>query len=113
MTRGKSSGEVMGGGLSPPSATKPIEPPKKYSPWMYYVGGASEGYSIKRLGKSDIEMANSDFMELSNRSMILPFQTSVDCTKSMDSSKVQNLLYVKSHHKVIARRHHFQTGGRL
>lgn len=54
---------------------------------------ASEGYSTERLGKSAIEIADTYFMELNNRSLILPFKRSADSRKSMDSCKVHDLLH--------------------
>ncbi|WVZ81889.1 hypothetical protein U9M48_029220 [Paspalum notatum var. saurae] len=53
---------------------------------------AAEGYSNERRGKSAFDIADSYFMELKNRSMILPSQQSVSSRKSVDSCKVHDLI---------------------
>ncbi|KAF8673125.1 hypothetical protein HU200_048672 [Digitaria exilis] len=53
---------------------------------------AAEGYSTETRGKSAIEIADDYFMELQNRSMILPSQQSVDGRKSIDSCRVHDLI---------------------
>ncbi|WVZ50829.1 hypothetical protein U9M48_002050 [Paspalum notatum var. saurae] len=53
---------------------------------------AAEGYSTEAHGKSAIEIADGYFMELKNRSMILPSQQSVHSRKSIDSCKVHDLI---------------------
>nr|USW07747.1 Pib-MH [Oryza sativa Indica Group] len=53
---------------------------------------AAEGYSTAAHGKSAIEIANGYFMELKNRSMILPSQQSAHSRKSIDSCKVHDLM---------------------
>nr|ANA57424.1 Pib variant protein [Oryza sativa]ANA57425.1 Pib variant protein [Oryza sativa] len=53
---------------------------------------AAEGYSTAAHGKSAIEIANGYFMELKNRSMILPSQQSAHSRKSIDSCKVHDLI---------------------
>ncbi|KAJ1254295.1 hypothetical protein BS78_K092200 [Paspalum vaginatum] len=53
---------------------------------------AVEGYATEAHGKSAIEIADNYFMELESRSMILPYQQSVDSRKSIDSCKVHDLI---------------------
>uniref|UniRef100_A0A0D9Z064 Pib variant protein n=1 Tax=Oryza glumipatula TaxID=40148 RepID=A0A0D9Z064_9ORYZ len=53
---------------------------------------AAEGYSTAAHGKSAVEIADDYFMELKNRSMILPFQQSARSRKSIDSCKVHDLI---------------------
>jgi len=53
---------------------------------------AAEGYSTDIRGKSAFEIADDYFMELKNRSMILPSQESVLSRKSIDSCKVHDLI---------------------
>ncbi|RLM69110.1 Pi-b protein [Panicum miliaceum] len=55
---------------------------------------AAEGYSSEKHGKSANEMADSYFMELKNRSMILPSpQQSVHNRKIIDSCEVHDLIH--------------------
>jgi len=51
-----------------------------------------EGYSNERRGKSANAMAETNFTELKNRSMILPSQQSIYSRKSIDSCKVHDLI---------------------
>ena len=53
---------------------------------------AAEGYSTETHGKSAVEISDGYFMELKNRSMILPSQQSVHSRKSIDSYKVHDLI---------------------
>ncbi|KAJ1276048.1 hypothetical protein BS78_05G184400 [Paspalum vaginatum] len=53
---------------------------------------AAEGYSTEAHGKSAIEIADGYFMELKNRSMILPSQQLFRSRKSIDSCKVHDLI---------------------
>ncbi|KAG2562908.1 hypothetical protein PVAP13_8KG301500 [Panicum virgatum] len=53
---------------------------------------AVEGYSSERRGKSSNAIAETYFIELKNRSMILPSQQSVYSRKSIDSCKVHDLI---------------------
>ncbi|KXG28795.1 hypothetical protein SORBI_3005G167500 [Sorghum bicolor] len=53
---------------------------------------AAEGYSAETHGKPAIEIADDYFVELKNRSMILPSQQSVYSRKSIDSCKVHDLI---------------------
>ncbi|XP_039778453.1 disease resistance RPP13-like protein 4 [Panicum virgatum] len=52
----------------------------------------TEGYSSERRGMSAIEMAENNFTELKNRSMILPFQLRVRSRRSIDSCRVHDLI---------------------
>ncbi|PUZ42652.1 hypothetical protein GQ55_9G599200 [Panicum hallii var. hallii] len=52
----------------------------------------AEGYSSEVRGKSAEEIADSYFMELIDRSMILPFKASFGSTKGIDSCQVHDLI---------------------
>ena len=52
----------------------------------------AEGYSTKVLGKSAAEIAESHFMELIDRSMILPNKSTYFSQKVIDSCKVHDLM---------------------
>jgi hypothetical protein len=52
----------------------------------------AEGYSSDTSGKSASQIADDYFVELKNRSMILPSQQSVHSRKSIDSCKVHDLI---------------------
>nr|UBY07507.1 NBS-LRR disease resistance protein [Dasypyrum villosum] len=53
---------------------------------------SAEGYSMEVHGRSAEEVADSYFMELISRSMILPSQQSIHSTKGIDSCQVHDLI---------------------
>uniref|UniRef100_M8BW38 Disease resistance protein RPM1 n=1 Tax=Aegilops tauschii TaxID=37682 RepID=M8BW38_AEGTA len=52
----------------------------------------AEGYSREVRGKSAVQIADSYFMELMSRSMILPSEKSIHSTKGIDSCQVHDLI---------------------